>query len=55
MKRFVIFTLIAVTLGALTLIRADVRSINDKNSDFAKHISSEADGPVYAEPISYQM
>ncbi len=50
MKRIVVFALIFVMLGyALILIRADVRSINDENFDFAKYISSESDGPVYAE------
>lgn len=50
MKRIVVFALIFVMLGyALILSRADVRSINNENSDFAKYISSESDGPVYAE------
>ena len=50
MKRIFVFALIFVMLGyALTLIRADVRSINNTDPKFAKYISSESDGPVYAE------
>lgn len=49
MKRFIVICLSFVMLGcALTLIWADVRSRN-VSKEYAKHISSELDGPVYAE------
>ena len=49
MKRFIVFALSLVMLGCvLTLIWADVRSRN-VSKEYAKHISSELDGPVYAE------
>ncbi|RKU25484.1 hypothetical protein C6497_15515 [Candidatus Poribacteria bacterium] len=49
MKRLIVICLSFVMLGCvLTLIWADVRSRN-VSKEYAKHISSELDGPVYAE------
>lgn len=50
MKRFVIFIVICVMLGCVfTLLRADVRKRNVDKLDFAKIISADSDGALYAE------